>query len=123
MSPRDGEVTDFGTAENACDDIPVVDDNAAATVECEVRQTEDAPNSSIYYEDEMSETEAVEEGGAPNSSILVAYQEHIVSLNDNGLNLSLFSCEKKVQLDLLQTLSNIWLCPHAGIRGHHAMAN
>jgi len=105
MSPRDGEVTDFGTAENACDDIPVVDDNAAATVECEVRQTEDAPNSSIY-EDEMSETE-VEEGGTPNSSILVAYQEHTDSLDDNGLNLSLFSREEKVQLDLLQTLSNL----------------
>jgi hypothetical protein len=105
MSPRDGEVTDFGTAVNACDDFPVVDDDASATVECEVHQPEDAPNSSIH-EEEMSATE-VEEEGAPNSSILVAYQEHIDSLDDNGLNLSLFSCEEKVQFDLLQTLSNL----------------
>ena len=43
----------------------------------------------------------------PESSMLVEYQKHLNSLDDNGLNLSLFSCQEKVELDLLQTLSKI----------------
>jgi hypothetical protein len=37
--------------------------------------------------------------------MLFANQDHIKTLNDNGLNLSLFSCKGMVNLDLLQTLS------------------
>ena len=103
---RGGEDTDIGTAaENPCDDSPVLDDKATPTDLGEVHQ-EDAPESSIR-ECETSSTEELEDEDAPDSSMLVAYQEHIDSVNDNGLNLSLFSREEKVQIDLLQTLSNL----------------
>ena len=57
--------------------------------------------------DEEVEEEEVGEEDGPNSSMLAAYERHIESLNDNGLNLCVFSPEEKVQLDLLQTLGKL----------------
>jgi hypothetical protein len=59
------------------------------------------------FNNTFTNAEEDDEDDAPDSSILVAYGEHMNSLNDKGLNLSLFSRDEKVQLDLLQTLSNL----------------
>ena len=83
--------TDVPTSEKD-DDFPIADDD----VQCEEQSLASG-----------SADAADEDNNLPDSSMLAEHEEHLKSLDDNGLNLSLFSCQEKVELDLLQTLSNI----------------
>ena len=102
-----GASTDVAAAEKE-DDFPAMDDEQGIPSGEGEFHPEYPQNYSISEEEETSAmVEVDEEEDIPESSMLVSYQEHINSLDDNGLNLSLFSCQEKVELDLLQTLSKI----------------
>jgi hypothetical protein len=106
MSRKDDVLTDVAPAEND-DDSPAVDDKEGPpSREGEVHP--EHPQDSSISEDEASAAVGVDdEEDIPESSMLASYESHINSLDDKGLNLSLFSCQEKVELDLLQTLSKI----------------
>jgi hypothetical protein len=107
-SLQDGEISAVCTTENECEDFPAMDDDIGSPSAGEDEDhPENVPDSSIGVDGSLEAEEVEEAEDGPNSSMLAAYQEHIHSLDDNGLNLSLFSCEEKVQIDLLQTLSKI----------------
>jgi hypothetical protein len=108
MSPRECDVGDVGAAENECEDFPTMDDDVCSLP---TREGEDNPvdaqDSPIGVDGSLEVEEVEDEEDGPESSMLYAYKEHIDSLDDNGLNLSLFSCQEKVQVDLLATLSKL----------------
>ena len=108
-SPRDSETSDVATAENEYDDFPAMDDDVGplSAGEGQVHPGDAPPDSAVGVDGSLETEEVEDEDAVPDSSMLAAYQEHIDSLDDNGLNLSLFSCEEKVQLDLLQTLNKL----------------
>lgn len=88
------------------DDFPMNDeDNRCVLLDEEVASGRDVSDFSIGVE--VDDDEEKESDDTPESSMLAAYEHHLNSLDDNGLNLSLFSCREKVELDLLQTLSKI----------------
>jgi hypothetical protein len=93
-----GEDNDVATAKKE-DDFPAVDDKEGLLSKGgEVHPQQDPRDSSIF-EEEASETVGVEEEDVSESSMLVACQKHINSLNDKGLKISLyFSAGKRLNL-------------------------
>ena len=111
VSPQECDIGDVGAAENKCEDFPTMDDNVCSLP---AREREDHPVGAaqefpigVDGSLEVKEAEDSKEDGPELSSMLSAYQEHIDSLDDNSLNLSLFSCQEKVQVDILHTLSKL----------------
>jgi hypothetical protein len=119
VMPRiDGmEDNDVATAEKEDNFLIVDDEEGPPFVGREVQQQQDPRDSSIFEEEKSGTLGVDEEEDVPESSILAAYQTHINSLNDKGLNLSLFSCWEKVELDLLLTQSTIG----APMKAHEAI--
>jgi hypothetical protein len=92
-SLQNGEISAVCTTENECEDFPAMDDDTGSPSAGEDEDhPENAPDSSIGVDGSLEAEEVEEAEDGPNSSMLAADQEHIDSLDDNGFNLSLFSC-------------------------------